>query len=171
MDAHFFHVKAEEVAPISWNYPVEPTPPDLIERRCACEPDHNFVPSGFYSENDCVPGMGRHFSQDKLETVETFQSSPALIAGTYNCKPFFWEPMVTDQTLEWVRDNGVGQQATISFPQPHDYYWSAEYPSHYGIAWVTDEAKKIGGGDTYAISLKRFVHRPGTGPRNAGIDV
>lgn len=167
-DVHFFFVEQSEWLSIAWNGFPTVAPPADIQAKCNDEPPaEEAAPEGYYSSHDCVPDMGRHWIQDKLETRTGFEEQPSLIFGSYDGEATFWEPMVSANTFNWVSENGVDQQATISWPQPRQYFRDGWFPQHYALAEVTDEDKLIGGGRTVSVAYKNFVYREGNAARVA----
>mmetsp|Transcript_33378 Transcript_33378/g.93667 ORF Transcript_33378/g.93667 Transcript_33378/m.93667 type:complete len:347 (+) Transcript_33378:143-1183(+) len=161
VDAHFFFLPDDEVESIFWEgFPTVPPPAD-IAAKCEDEPDSRLAaPTGFFSENDCIPHMGRHWAEDKLEPAEVFQFQPALIYGTYDGKPSFWEPMVSGDVFNWIRDNDPDQRATLSWPQPELYPEAGYFPTHYFLGEVTNSDDLIGNGRTVEVGFTNFVLRP-----------
>ena len=172
VDAHFFFLPAANVSAINWEgFPVNPPPPE-IQAKCDDIPPAELHPTAYYNEGDCVPRMGRHWVQDKLETKELFERQPALIYGSYAGESVFWEVMVATPILNWVRDFAPYQRSVISYPQPYLYQEEGMYPTHYTLKEVTDPEELIGGGKTSQIGMVNFVYRDNVwDPKSAGVKI
>ena len=160
VDAHFFFMPADEARAIFWEgFPVNPPPSD-IQANCDNIPPIEGFPTAYYNEQDCVIRMGRHWVEDKLETLEVFQRQPALIYGSYAGEVNFWEVMVAGPIFDWVRDFAPYQTTTISYPQPRGGYPKAGmYPTHYIMKEVTEEDQLVAKGRTVQIGVTNFVYR------------
>lgn len=166
VDAHFGFVDASVFQSLTGWIPGVSNPPASIQAKCNCEPTVG-IPDTHVSLSDCIPGMGRHWPEDKLEPPGVFALQPAQIFGSYDCLPAFWEPMVSATVFDWVRDNAPGQTATMSWNQPRLYHERGFYPKTYTVRETSQIVRGNPPGRNVEIAFSNFVFRT----RNGEIDM
>ena len=160
VNVHFYYMSVDEVNQIVWDGFPAVGAPDYIQSQCENEPERDVAaPRSFYSLGDCVPQMGRHWGEDKFENMQTFINQPSWIWGTYAGKPAFLELMITPEVMDWVRDNGINQQAEISMPRTQSVDVEGWYPRKYSFGEVTRTSDLIDGGRTVFFAINDFQYR------------
>ncbi len=136
-DIHFYTISNADRMAIS------PDDPLFVEK-AGRHPPSEQIPEGYVAVSDGVPLMGVHWASREAPELNGMPFTHTLLAGSWDGRLIFLEPMVTLAFLESRPDFLDGLSMPRTYPGP------GRYPTTYGIRW--DERAS-----EYRISLGGLV--------------
>jgi hypothetical protein len=150
-DFHFYSVTSKEVMAIM------PDAPGFAEK-AARVPDAKFAPAGYVAGHllmkvspaeATMPMMGLHWIDPKAGELNGQHFTATFIAGSYDGRFIFLEPMITKAFIESAKTAPSGVIA-LPVKQPTSFERPMYYPGQYSITWNAEA-------NEYRVSLDGLV--------------